>query len=302
MSGWVLVLRWVPLIVLAILVAALGTAVRDVPLSPVRLVVGALLLVFGLQWLRKGVLRVARDGWGVGNRVADVDSTDLVEHGFDWPGFVLSFKGVSLEGLEVAVIVVAFGTAAGAISSAMVGAAAAIIVLGVIGGLSYRPVARIPRRALQLFVGAMLTTFGTFWAGAGLGVAWAGRRDGPARSRGSLRPSGAGAAELGSPRAARHHTPGGAGAVNFRAISRNRRASMSRIGRGVRAFVMFWGNFIIGDDWTVAATVALALLGTWGLTRAGVAAWWLLPLPVLAVTAVSIRRTVERELRHDQSG
>jgi hypothetical protein len=72
--------------------------------------------------------------------------------------------------------------------------------------------------------------------------------------------------------------------------------------RGVRAFVMFWVDFIIGDDWTVAGTVALALLGTWGLTRAGVTAWWLLPLSVLAITAVSIRRAAKRELRHDQNG
>jgi Ca2+/H+ antiporter, TMEM165/GDT1 family len=161
------------LIVLAVLVAVLGTAVRDVPLSPVRLVVGALLLVFGLQWLRKGVLRVARDGWGVGHHAPEVDSTDVAEHRFDWTGFALSFKGVSLEGLEVAVIVVAFGAAAGAVGSAVVGAAAAIIVLGAVGALTYRLVARVPRRALQLFVGALLTTFGTFWAAEGLG--WRGQ-------------------------------------------------------------------------------------------------------------------------------
>ena len=93
------------LVVLAVMVAGLGTAVREVPLTPVRLVVGALLLVFGLQWLRKGVLRVARDGWGVGHSAADVDSADSGERRFDWTGFVLSFKGVTLEGLEVAVIV-----------------------------------------------------------------------------------------------------------------------------------------------------------------------------------------------------
>jgi hypothetical protein len=77
---------------------------------------------------------------------------------------------------------------------------------------------------------------------------------------------------------------------------------MNAVGRGVRVFVMFWVDFIIGDDWTVAATVALALLGTWGLTRAGITAWWLLPLCVLAVTVVSIRRAANRELGHDPSG
>src|SRR3954470_19351891 len=162
------------LLVLAVLVAALGTALRDVPLQPIRFVVGALLLVFGLQWLRKGVFRVARDGWAVGQGEEDVDESDLVPGAFDWTGFVLSFKGVSLEGLEVAVIVVAFGAAAHAIGSAVVGAAAAVVVLGLLGAAGYRFVARIPRRALQLFVGVMLTTFGTFWSGQGLRVAWPG--------------------------------------------------------------------------------------------------------------------------------
>lgn len=161
------------LVVLAVLVAALGTALRNVPLAPLRLVVGALLLVFGLQWLRKGVLRVSRDGWRVGQGDEEVDEADGTD-GFDWTGFVLSFKGVSLEGLEVAVIVVAFGAAAGAIGAAVVGAAAAVLAVGVVGASTYRLVARIPRRALQLFVGAMLSTFGTFWSAEGVGVRWPG--------------------------------------------------------------------------------------------------------------------------------
>jgi uncharacterized membrane protein len=160
------------LVVLVVLVAVLGTALRDVPLGPVRLVVGALLLVFGLQWLRKGVLRVSRDGWAVGVGQEDVEPGS--GSGFDWTGFVVAFKGVSLEGLEVAVIVIAFGAAADAIGSAATGAAGAVVVIGGLGLLTYRLVARIPRRALQVFVGAMLTTFGTFWSVEGTGAHWPG--------------------------------------------------------------------------------------------------------------------------------
>jgi uncharacterized membrane protein len=160
--------------VLAVLVLVFGTALRYVPLAPIRLVVGALLLVFGLQWLRKGVLRIAAQGWAVGQGEEHVDDSDVPADRFDWTGFVLSFKGVSLEGLEVAVIVVAFGGAADALGSAVVGAAAAVIVLAALGAATYRWVARIPRRALQLFVGAMLSAFGTFWSVQGLGVGWPG--------------------------------------------------------------------------------------------------------------------------------
>src|SRR3954464_5099581 len=160
------------LVVLAVLTAILGTALQDVSLKPIRLVVGALLLAFGSQWWRKGIFRVARDGWAVGIGEEHVEERNGT--GFDWTGFVLSFKGVSLEGLEVAVIVVAFGAAARAIGSAIVGAAVSIAVVGAIGLATYRLVARIPRRALQLFVGTMLTTFGTFWAGEGLRVDWPG--------------------------------------------------------------------------------------------------------------------------------
>ena len=74
---------------------------------------------------------------------------------------------------------------------------------------------------------------------------------------------------------------------------------MSRVGRWAGAVVMFWVDFIIGDDWTVAATVAVALLGTWGLVRAGIPAWWLLPLAVLAVTGLSLRRATNQERRSE---
>ena len=97
-----------------------------------------------------------------------------VGDGFDWTGFILALRGVSLEGLEIAVIVVAFSAAAHAIASAALAAAASVLLIASLGLASYRLVARIPRRALQLFVGALLTTFGTFWAGEGLRVDWPG--------------------------------------------------------------------------------------------------------------------------------
>ena len=160
------------LLLLAVLIGLLGTALQNVPLRPLRLVVGALLLPLGSQWLRKGILAVSRDGWATGSGEETVD--DDVSAGFDWKGFVLSFKGVSLEGLEVAVIVVAFGAASQAFGSAVIGAAASVVLVGALGLASYRWVARIPRRALQLFVGVALVTFGTFWAGEGLEVDWPG--------------------------------------------------------------------------------------------------------------------------------
>src|SRR6267143_2216954 len=160
------------LVVLAVLIAALGTALEQVPLSPIRVVVGALLLTFGLQWVRKGVRSVSRNGWttGIGEQQVEEDVGD----GFDWTGFLLAFRGVSLEGLEVAVIVAAFGAANQAIASAAIGAVASVLLIVALGAASYRLVARCPRRALQLFVGALLTTFGTFWANEGLGEGWPG--------------------------------------------------------------------------------------------------------------------------------
>ena len=160
------------LVVLAVLIGGLGTALQQVPLSPIRVVVGALLLTFGLQWVRKGVRIVSRDGWTIG--IGEQRVEEGVGDGFDWTGFLLAFRGVSLEGLEVAVIVVAFGAADHAIASAAIGAVASVLLVGALGAASYRLVARIPRRALQLFVGALLTTFGTFWAGEGLGADWPG--------------------------------------------------------------------------------------------------------------------------------
>ena len=159
---------------LAVVIAVLGLALQRIPIGPLRLVVGALLLVFGLQWFRKGIVRVAARGFaGIGG--ADPEESEVWRGpGMDWTAWFLSFKGVTLEGLEVAFIVVAFGAGANHMGTAIIGGVGAVILVGAIGLALHQTVRRIPRSVLQLIVGTLLTSFGTFWSLEGLGVDWPG--------------------------------------------------------------------------------------------------------------------------------
>jgi len=156
---------------LAVIIAVLGVALAAVPIGPLRAVVGTLLVLFGLQWYRKGIARVAARGLAGVSEEA-VEDEDVPASGVDWVAFVLAFKGVLLEGLEIALIVVSFGLAAGQLGLSVVGAAAALVVIGAIGFALKGIVTRIPRSLLQLVVGTLLTSFGTFWSLEGLGVNW----------------------------------------------------------------------------------------------------------------------------------
>jgi uncharacterized membrane protein len=161
------------LAVLAVLVLAFGTALQAVPIGVLRLVIGSLLLVFGLQWLVKGIRRVSVNGLrGMGEHSAPAEG--IPASGVDWTAFLLSFKGVLLEGLEVAFIVVSVGLAGGALGTAALAAAASFVVIAAAGLLARGAVQRIPRSALQLVVGTLLSSFGTFWSVEGLGIAWPG--------------------------------------------------------------------------------------------------------------------------------
>ena len=160
------------LVVLAVVVAVGGLALAAIPVGPLRLVVGTLLLLFGLQWYRKGIVRVAVRGFA-GYHAEEEPAEDRPPGaGFDWTAAFLAFKGVSLEGLEIAIIVVSFGASAGQLGVAIFGGAAAIVLIGALGFALKRPLERLPRSFLQLVVGTLLTSFGTFWALEGLGVEW----------------------------------------------------------------------------------------------------------------------------------
>jgi uncharacterized membrane protein len=168
-------------VALSALVAALGPALTLIPIDDLRLVVGALLLVFGLQWLRKAILRAA--GYRPLHDEEEAFAREAAEAraagrerraGLDWYAFTISFKGVLLEGLEVAFIVLTFGSTQGSIPLAAVGAGAAVVLVVLVGALARAPLARVPENSLKFAVGVMLTTFGTFWGAEGAGADWPG--------------------------------------------------------------------------------------------------------------------------------
>jgi uncharacterized membrane protein len=168
-------------VALTAVVAALGPALTVIPLDTLRLVIGAFLLVFGLQWLRKAILRAAGlkalhdEDEAFARELADARAAGKPEsNGLDGYGFLLSFKGVLLEGLEVAFIVLTFGSAQGSIPLAAVGAAAAVVLVAAIGLVVRAPLARVPENAMKFAVGVMLTTFGIFWTVEGAGAHWPG--------------------------------------------------------------------------------------------------------------------------------
>ena len=170
------------LLVLAVVIAALGPAVSAIPLGGLRLFVGGLLLVFGLQWLRKAILRAS------GNkalhdeakifrtevaaaRAAQAEKRGLVA---DWYAFTLSFKGVVLEGLEVAFIALTFGSNQHNIPLAAGAAVTAVLAVTAVGLAVRAPLARVPENSMKFVVGVMLTAFGLFWGAEGAGVQWPG--------------------------------------------------------------------------------------------------------------------------------
>ena len=167
-------------LVLVAVLAALGPALTVLPIDVLRLVVGGLLLIFGLQWLRKAILRAGgakalHDELAAfaEERAAAVGAPRVAE-GIDSYAFAISFKAVLLEGLEVAFIALTFG--ANQKNVALAAAAAVVAVLAVLTvGLAVRaPLARVPENSMKFAVGVLLTSFGVFWGAEGAGASWPG--------------------------------------------------------------------------------------------------------------------------------
>ncbi len=164
---------------LAVLVGALGPALTSLPIDVLRVGVGGLLLVFGLQWLRKAILRAAGLKAIHDEAAAFAEQSEAARRagrpaGFDPYSFTVAFKGVLLEGLEVAFIVLTFG--ANQHRVALAAAAAGLAILAVVAaGIAIRaPLARVPENTMKFAVGVMLSSFGTFWGAEGAGASWPG--------------------------------------------------------------------------------------------------------------------------------
>jgi uncharacterized membrane protein len=164
---------------LAVIVVGLGPALAQLPIDSLRLVVGTVLLVFGLQWLRKAVLRASglkalHDEEAIYEAEVALLRASGERPAHDWYAFTVAFKGVFLEGLEVAFIVVTFGGTQHNVALVAMGAAAALIVVLVAGIIVHAPLTRVPENTLKFGVGLMLTSFGIFWSTEGAGVSWPG--------------------------------------------------------------------------------------------------------------------------------
>jgi uncharacterized membrane protein len=168
------------LALLAVVTAALGPALTALPINTLRVLVGGLLLIFGLQWLRKAILRAAGvkalhdEQEAYEHELEAARAAGTVTPSFDPYSFTIAFKGVFLEGLEVVFIVLTFGANQHRVGLAAAAAAIAVILVTIVGVVVHAPLARVPENAMKFAVGVMLTSFGMFWGAEGAGADWPG--------------------------------------------------------------------------------------------------------------------------------
>jgi uncharacterized membrane protein len=169
-------------VVLSAVIAVLGPALAVIPLAALRLFVGGLLLIFGLRWLRKAILRAAglkarHDEVAIfATEVAAAQAAAVIRRPLvgDWYAFTLSFKGVVLEGLEVALVAITLGANQRNIPLAALAAMTAVLVVTIAGALVQAPLTRVPENTMKFIVGIMLTSFGIYWGAEGAGAQWPG--------------------------------------------------------------------------------------------------------------------------------
>ncbi len=282
------------LIVLAGLIVVLGPSIERLPKNTLRLAVGGLLLVFGMQWLRKAILRAS--GFKALHDeekifLEEVESAKKVAHVShfvvsDWYAFTLSFKGVLLEGLEVVFIVVTFGiiqkgSNPQAFSLAIWAAAIAVVLVTIAGFAIHKPLSKVPENSMKFIVGTLLTSFGIFWGAEGAGAQWP-HQD---LSLLAIIPFVLlicfGLIEILKVRKSKNLP---VRKINLPTFTEPRKDSSVPV-RWVGGFLFFWYDFIIGDDWRVAAGV---VAGFFALHAIGASSWWLMPVVVALMLSFTL--------------
>lgn len=291
------------LITLSAIIAIFGTAISHLPISFLRTVVGGLLLIFGLTWLRKAILRASgfksfhdeekifQEELAAARIAAEETRLGIA----DWYAFTLSFKGVLLEGLEVVFIVLTFGTIDHAVGVASIAAALAVVIVVIAGFALRTPLSKVPENTMKFSVGIALTTFGIFWGAegsAGASKKWPG-------DNWAVLYLLAGTTLLSfilvkvlkgvRPAPVQVAVSSASTLVEEKAV-----LPKSKFASGAVSFVDFWVDFIIGDDWRIAAGVVTSFILTY-LIRSSSLLWSLIPIFVALFLSYSLSRIVRSE-------
>jgi uncharacterized membrane protein len=288
------------LLTLALIIGIAGPAISRLPISSLRILVGGLLLVFGLQWLRKAILRssgykalhdedqIFRDEVAAARAAGKVSRIGID----DWYAFTLSYKGVLLEGLEVAFIVLTFGTIQHQVGLASIAAISAVVIATIAGFVLAKPLSRVPENAMKFSVGILLTSFGIFWGAEGSGAKWPGDNWAVLGLIGFVSALSVSLVIFLKRKYSRQQVEVFEELSEF-AEELILEPQTGGVINGIKAFGEFWYDFIIGDDWTIAVGILLAFFGTEWLKGSTGQSWYLLPIATALLVSNSLVRATK---------
>jgi len=287
------------LILLVLIIAAFGPAISQLPIDGLQLFVGALLLVFGLQWVRKAILRSSgykslHDEDAIFNEELQAAQQAKSESKFgvtDWYAFTLSFKGVLLEGLEVAFIVLTFGTIQGEVILASFSALTAVVIVVIAGFALRKPLAKVPENSMKYVVGIMLTSFGIFWGAEGAGAKWPGKDL-------SLVGIIIFMVIISTTLIKVLKVQNSKVSANIRVTEKDELDTSEILNKSglaelIKKFGAFWFDFLIGDDWRGTVIVLAAFALTHQLAAENIVSWWVLPLGIVILLPYNLLRVTK---------
>ena len=288
------------LFTLAVIIAAFGPAISHLPISFLRIVVGGLLLVFGLTWLRKAILRSS--GYKALHDEEKIFQEELAaariaaketRHGVaDWYAFILSYKGVLLEGLEVAFIVLTFGTIDHRVGLASIAALTAVAIVIAAGFALRAPLAKVPENTMKFGVGILLTSFGIFWGAegsAGSSKKWPGDNWAVLALIAGVTVFSFVLVQVLKVTRTKPRVAVAAKAAPVKAeVAKPERG---KVAEGLISFGEFWVDFIVGDDWRIAAGIVIAFILT-ATIKVSAITWGTVPFFVALFLSYSLSRVV----------